>query len=209
MRNRWMVVVGALAFTVAMLALMGCAKPPETEMAAAQNALDEASASEAAKYAASEWTKAQSALNAAQNEVDAQNARFALFRDYEKAQMLLADATDQAQKTREAAVAGKEQARQEAQAAHDAAVARVEQARSLLTELEGCGRGVKGFTADLAALQGSLDGLMAEMPAIETSLASEDFSAATSRGTALEGQAGTLLSDLQNAHQKLGCRPKA
>ena len=109
MRNKKLVLGFAALMVVALTT--GCAKPPQQEIDAAKAAV---SASEA-------WDKAQQAMNAVNAEVEAQNQKFALFRSYTKAKELVAAATQAANEAKDAAIAGKEKAKNEAQAAIDAA----------------------------------------------------------------------------------------
>ena len=111
--------MGVMLLVVARLAV-GCAKPPQQEIDAAKAALTAAEQAEAPKYAAAEWDKAQQAMNAVNAELEAQQAKFALFRSYTKAKQLIADATNAANAAKEAGIAGKEKAKNEAQAAIDA-----------------------------------------------------------------------------------------
>ena len=89
------VLVGAMLLVVAVLAV-GCAKPPQQEIDGAKAALTAAEQAEAPKYAADAWDKAQQAMNAVNAELEAQNAKFALFRSYTKAKQLIAEAQNAA-----------------------------------------------------------------------------------------------------------------
>ncbi len=199
MRTRWLALAGLMVLAV------GCAQPPQQEMDAAKAALAEAESAEADKYASAEWSTAQQAMNAAQAEVEAQNAKFALFRSYGTAKELIADATAKANQARDAGAAGKEKARNEAQAAADAARAAVENAQTLLASLEQCRRKPKGFAADLEALKGSVSALAEQVGGIDAAFSSEDFLGAKASADALRGQAETLATDIGNAKTKIGC----
>lgn len=209
LNNRWWAVVGFLFATLLALSLMGCAAPPETEMQAARTALDEAKAADAPTYAEEDWSHAQSALAAAEAEIDVQRQKFALFRSYDQAVSLVATAQEEAEEAKSAAVTGKEQARTEAQAAYDEAQTTVEMARSLITEIETCGRPVKGLAADLATLRGGTDALSGELTTISTALSGGRYSEAEDLGQSLEEEAGKMVSDLQSAITTLGCQPTA
>jgi len=190
------------------LSVMGCAGPPQAELTAAHTALDGAKAAQAPTYAEEDWSQAQSALAAAEAEIEVQGKKFALFRSYDQAGDLIATATEKAGQARTAAVAGKERARTQAQTAYDQAQAAVEQARGLIAEIEGCGRPVKGMAADLASLRGGTDALAGELTAVAAALEGEQYPKAEELGQSLEEQAGKMVTDLQGAMTKLGCRPK-
>jgi len=102
----------AVILVLAVVAV-GCAKPPQQEIDAAQAALAGAQQAEAPRYAAESWDRAQQAMNAVNAELEAQNAKFALFRSYTKAKQLIADATNAANEAVQAGQAGKERAKNE------------------------------------------------------------------------------------------------
>jgi hypothetical protein len=93
----------------------------------------------------------------------------------------------------------------DSQAAIAAAQATVGTAEGYLADLEGCRRRPKGFAADLAALQGNLDGLKSELSSAESSHANGDYFQARSKADSVNSQGGTLVTDLEAAKQKLRC----
>jgi hypothetical protein len=195
---------GVALLATALLAV-GCAKPPQQELDAAKAALSDAEAAQAQSYAGSELAAARDALNAAQAEIDAQNAKFALFRSYKSASTMLADASTKATAAKDAAVAGKAKAKQEAEAAVQTAKDAVAQAQAKLTELEGCRRRPKGFAEDLATLKGQVDALAASAAGLDSQLTSEDYLGAKSAAESLTSQAQTLVADLDAAKTKIRC----
>ena len=80
-----------LPLLVALIA--GCSKPPEMEMAAADQAMQAAQATQASKYAAADWQMANDTLQAAKAEKAAQDSRFALFRSYGKSKAMFEKAS--------------------------------------------------------------------------------------------------------------------
>jgi hypothetical protein len=188
---------------VLVIGLAGCASPPQAEIDAAKAAVSAAESAEASKYAADAWNAANAAMDAANNELATQDAKMGLTRSYEEAKKLLADASAKASQAQEAAVAGKAQAKTDAETTLQGAKDALQQATTVLTELEGSRRKPKGFTADLTALRGSLDGLYAQVGEVESGIAAEDFLGAKAKAEALKSQADTLLADLQGAQAKL------
>lgn len=83
----------ALGLLLALALVTGCAKPPQQAVDAAKAALDAAQQAEANRYLANEFKAAQDSLNAALAEIEAQNSKFALTRNYDKAAKLLESAT--------------------------------------------------------------------------------------------------------------------
>ncbi len=198
------VVVGVMVLAVALVAV-GCAKPPQQEIDAAKAALDAAQQAEAPKYAPEAWDKAQQAMNAVNAELEAQAAKFALFRSYTKTKQLVADATKAANEAKDAGIAGKERAKNEAQAAIDAVKAAVETAKTAMADLEKCRRKPKDLRKDLEAMKGNLDGYAAQITEIEGAFGREDFFGAKAQAESLKGQVDAMVNDLQAAKTKIKC----
>ena len=197
-------VVGAVLVLVALISV-GCAKPPQQELDQSRAAMAAAEQAEAPKYAPDAWDKAQRAMNAVNAELEAQNAKFALFRSYTKAKQLVADATAAANEAKDAAVAGKEKAKNEAQAAIDGVKTSIENAQMLMADLEKCRRKPKDFRKDLEAMKGQLDEYANQVNDIQNAFDSEDFLGAKSQADSLKGQVDQMAEELQNAKTKLRC----
>jgi hypothetical protein len=99
-----------LAVALVLIGLMaaGCGKPPEVEMQSAQTALNDAKTAEAGTYAPTELDAASDSLAAAQAEVEKQNSKFALFRNYKEAARLYSAAQTSAEAAKQAAGVNKE-----------------------------------------------------------------------------------------------------
>ncbi len=69
---------------------VGCASAPSEQLTAAQEMLTQAQTAQADLYVADLYQAAQDSLAAAQTEIEAQNAKFALTRSYDRAEALLA-----------------------------------------------------------------------------------------------------------------------
>jgi hypothetical protein len=191
------VVLGAL--TVA------CAKPPQQELDGAKAAMASAQQAEAPKYAADAWDKAQQSMNAVNAEIEAQNAKFALFRSYTKAKQLIADATNAANAAKDAAVAGKEKAKNEARAAIDAVKTAIDTAKATMTALEKCRRKPKDLRKDLQLMKGNLDGYANQAAELETAFGKEDYFGAKAQAESLKGQVDNMNNELQAAKAKIKC----
>src|SRR5262245_59772947 len=75
-----------LAASVVFVAV-GCAKPPQDDIAATQAEMDKARQAQAETWAPNELKAADEAMNAAQTEINAQNEKW--FKNYDKAKELL------------------------------------------------------------------------------------------------------------------------
>lgn len=197
-------VVGLLVLAVVVLAV-GCAKPPQAELDAMKAALQAAEQAEAPKYAAADWDKAQQAVNAANAEVEAQNAKFALFRSYTRAKQLIDEATAAANAAKDAGVAGKQKAMNEAREAIDAAKASLAAAQEALAALEKCRRKPKDLKKDLEAQKGNLDGFATQVDQLESAFSQEDYFGAKAQAESLKGQIDNIGSELANAKTKIKC----
>jgi chromosome segregation ATPase len=189
---------------VALLAT-GCAKPPQQELDGAQAAMNEATQAEAATYAPDEYARAQESMNAVNAELEAQNAKFALIRSYNRTKELVATANQEAADAKAAAAAGKQQTMGDAQAAIDAAKASLAAAQTAMTELEACRRKPKGFSKDMEMMQATWDGYNAQVAELDAAYGREDYKGAQAQAESLKAQADTLLSDLQAAKEKIRC----
>jgi hypothetical protein len=105
----------ALGLILAVALVGGCAKPPQQAVDAAKAALDAAKQAEADRYLAGEFKAAQDSLNAAMAEIETQNSKFALTRNYDKAAKLLEAATTLANNITSQVDAKKEEVKVEAQ----------------------------------------------------------------------------------------------
>jgi hypothetical protein len=201
------VFVGVLLLVAAVLAV-GCAKPPQQEIDAVKAALTAAEQSEAPKYAAESWDKAQQAMNAVNAELEAQNAKFALFRSYTKAKQLIADATTAANAAKDAGIAGKEKAKNDATAAIDAAKAALTGAETLFASVEKCprARGAKEVKKDLVAVKGNLDAMKNQVADLDAKFAKEDFFGAKAAADTLKGQVDPVAKDLEGIKTKFKCK---
>jgi hypothetical protein len=192
---------------VAVLALVagGCAKAPSQELEAAQAALAEAEAAGASAYAPEQWQAAQTTLNAAQAKIEEQNGKLGMMRSYDDAKTLLAQAATEAGAARDAAAAGKEDARVASEAALAAVTESITSAQTLLRDLDRCPRKPKGFAVDLAELRGKVEGLGTQTADAQGVLAKEQFIEAKTMAESAQTQSATLVADLESALGKLGC----
>jgi len=198
------VFVGAVLLVAAVLAV-GCAKPPQQEIDAAKAALTAAEQAEAPKYAADAWDKSQQAMNAVNAELEAQNAKFALFRSYTKAKQLIAEAQNASNAAKDAGIAGKEKAKNEARAAIDAAKAGIDGVKQALVDLEKCRRKPKDLKKDIEMMKGNVDGYAAQVTEIEGAFGREDFFGSKAQADTLKGQVGAVATEIANAKTKIKC----
>lgn len=87
-----------IALSVLVVTFASCAKPPQAEMDAANAAIEQAKTAGADRYVAASFNAATEALKTAQAAVEEQNAKFALFRNYDAAKTTLASVNTLASK---------------------------------------------------------------------------------------------------------------
>jgi predicted DNA-binding protein YlxM (UPF0122 family) len=186
---------------VAAVVLAGCAKPPQMEIDAAKAALD-ASRASAAEYAASSLSAAEDALNQLNAELKAQEDKFALFRNYDKAKELSMAAKAAAEKAAADAEAAKEAVRAET-------VSLLESAKTSLTEvtemIAKAPRG-KGSAADLTVLKADVDAAAATFAEIEAALAEGRYLDAQAKARAANDTIARVRSEIEQAMQLAGGR---
>lgn len=154
---------GLLLLLVLMLA--SCAKAPEAEISAAEIAIERAGQSDAVTYAAEELLAAEDSLAMARSEVDRQNAKFFLFRNYGTAKEKALAAAETARRAADSAVTNKDLRRDEA----EKTLAEVQQTIADVREIfespigrrirraKGQRQAVEQIIAELDASEASLD----------------------------------------------------
>jgi len=194
-----MKLVGAVLMIGMLAAFAGCAKAPEETVAAVQSGIESARSAGAETYASDEFAKVNATFQQAQAEIEVQNGKFALFRSYKNAEALLAQAQTEAQQAQEAAVAGKERARNEATAAIDNARAALQAATDFLAQAP---RG-KGTRAELDAMQQELTTLQASLDEATGGMAGEDYINAKIKAELVTQKANEIQADVQAAITKV------
>jgi hypothetical protein len=87
-----------VAFSVLVVSLASCAKAPQAEIDAANVSIEAAKTAGADRYAPESFNAASEALKTAVTAVEEQNAKFALFRNYDAAKTTLASVSTLATK---------------------------------------------------------------------------------------------------------------
>lgn len=190
----------ALCSAVALvLAMVGCAKPPQLELDAAKQAVDTAKASEAEKYAPETLRAAQDSLDAANTETEHQKGRIFFLRNYDKAKSGALSASSIAAKAKEEAIAEKARRKQEAEAAVAAAAASIDSAK---VALEHAPVG-KGSEVDISQMKTDLAAAEAQLGEAKAAVTSEDFDGGKAKATAVKSTADGISSQVQAAAEKV------
>jgi len=192
-RILWVVALFAMA-----AALSSCAKAPQAEFDSANAKLEEARQAEAEKYAQMEFAAARDTLNAAQREIEAQNGKFALFRKYTHAKELIASAETQAVAAKQAAIDGKERAKNEADQLILQAQAAIDSANVLV------GKAPKGkeTRADLELIKSDLQGAQTSLEDAKASFGREEYLEAKAKAQAVVDKSNQLIAEVNAAIEK-------
>ena len=133
-------IVRAAAIVAAFVGIMGCQQAPTTEFEAARAAIQRADSVEADIYVADLYTAALDSFNAAEAEIEAQNAASGFSRDYSRANDLIAFALQAAEEAEGEVEGAKELVRAEADsliAVAEAAVSAVPESAVMQAEQAG------------------------------------------------------------------------
>jgi hypothetical protein len=182
-----------------MFILAGCAKQPSEDINAAQKAVEAAKAAGGDKYIPEDSKKVDDNLAAALNEIKAQDSKFALSRNYDKAKQMLAQVKADAEKVKTDVPSKKEEAKKNALAGQEAAKASIKEAKALLAKAP---RG-KGARADIEALKGDIKGLEDSVPELQQLIDKEDYVVATDKAKAIKEKADGVTNQIKEAMKKV------
>ena len=178
--------------------LAGCAEAPKQAIDATNAALEAAKAAEADRYAADLFNAAKDSLAAAMTEVENQNAKFALTRNYGRAQQLLDSALAGLSSAKDAAAANKEKVKVEADTLAKALAAGIESAKKLMTKAP---RGKEGKAA-LEMIQNDINAVEASVAEISTASTSGDYLSARDKAQAGLTKINSIIEELNQAIAK-------
>jgi hypothetical protein len=182
-----------------MFILVGCTKQPSEDINAAQKAVEDLKATGAEKYIPEDTKKVDDSLAAALNEIKAQDGKFALSRNYDKAKQMLAQVKADAEKVKVDIAAKKEEAKKNALAGQQAARASVKEAKALLAKAPMG----KGARADIEALKGDIKGLEDSVPELQQLIDKEDYAVATDKAKAIKEKADGVSNQIKEAMKKV------
>ena len=193
--------VAAVLLVGLLIGFAGCAKAPEEAVVATQTSIDAARTAGAETYASEALAKANATFQQAKAEIEVQNGKFALLRSYKNAEALLTQAQTEGQQAQQAAVEGKERARQEANTAIDAARAALQATNELFAQVPKPRKdpdkmSYEQLSAELSGLQVSLDEASAAM-------ASEEYINAKTKADLVVQTANAKQAELQAVVNKV------
>lgn len=184
---------------LALLLVAGCAKPPAEQIDAAEKAVKEAQQNGAATYAAEEYAKLEGTLAAMKKEVTDQDGKFALFRDYGKAEQLAASVKADGERVKTEAAKKKEEAKAAALQAQQVAQEAVKSTLDLVAQAP-----VGKDRAALEAIKNDADALKASLNQVQIAIDKEDYPAAQAQAKAINDKSQAVSAEIQNALAKVG-----
>jgi hypothetical protein len=177
----------------------GCAQPPADQINAAEQAVKDAQQSGAATYAANDYAKVEGLLTAMKQEVADQNAKFALLRDYGKAEQLAATTKAEAERVKADASKKMEEAKFAATQAQHGAEAAVQ------STLELVSRAPAGKDrAALESIKTDAQALKASLNDVQLMLDKSDYLGAQTKAKAIREKAEAVSHEIQTALAKIG-----
>ncbi len=188
------------AAVVLSLGVSSCQKPPQMEADQAKAAIEKAKTAEAAEYAPQDLSAAQDSLTKADTEVNTQNGKFALFRNYKKAKALYLSAQQTGATAEQNAIKNKEQARKDAEAALAKAKQDIQATKDLLNgkDAQALKRGKETREA-LKQIESELSATDSSLVQVQTLQGQEKYKQALSMANAADQKAQSLMQEVQQA----------
>lgn len=195
--NRTGQILGPLALVTLLAA--GCTQPPAEQLDAAEKAVADARQSGAPTYAADEYAKLEGTLAAVKKEVAEQDGKFALFRDYGKAEQLAASAKADAERVKTDTAKKKDEAKAAALQAQQVAQEAVKATVDLVAQAP-----VGKDRAALEAIKNDTEALKASLNQVQIAIDKEDYPAAQAQAKAIHDKSQALSGEIQQALAKVG-----
>jgi len=180
------------------LMLVGCAKPPQQELEAAQAALTAAVDAEADIYSTDYYLAAQDSFETAQMEIEAQGAKSSFSRNYDHAKTLLQYATQTAQTATEEVADRKEEVRVEA----DRLITEAQDAVMTAQDLLGKAPSGKEGAIALVSIQDGINGASTSLDSALTAQAMGKYAQARDLAQSAFNQASGLVNEMNQAIAK-------
>lgn len=188
-----------LLLAPALLLAVGCGKAPTDKLGEAEKAVMDAKLAGASAYVAEDFAKLDGMLSNARKEMDDQNAKFVLFRDYGKTEQLLASVQAEAPKLIEQTAKKKAEAKDAALKAHEEAKDAVKKAQALVAKAP-----VGKDRAAVEAIKNDAKALTASLNDVQMAMDAEDYLTAQAKAKAVQDKSQALSAEVKGALAKVG-----
>ena len=183
----------------ACLLMSGCAQPPADQINAADQAVKDAQQSGAATYVPDDYAKLEGLLSAMKTEVAEQDGKFALLRDYGKAEQLAATTKAEAERLKAEAAQKLEEAKFGATQAHHAAQASVTSTLELVAKAP-----VGKDRAALQTIKTDAEALKASLNDVQMMIDKGQHLGAETKAKAIQEKADAVSHEIETALAKIG-----
>ena len=175
--------------------IAGCSDAPTDQLEGSKTALEQARTAEAEIYASATFKEASDSLNAALVEIQKQDGKFSLMRDYDQAELIIKSVQQLAEKAQTEAVAEKERVR-----VQDSVL--VAEINALITEtrtaIANAPKG-KGSRVDLKMMRADIDAAAAALETETLEYQKGNYMVSFERLTTIKSQVAKVKSDIEAA----------
>ena len=182
-----------------LILISGCAQPPVDQINAAEQAVKDAQQSGAATYVANDYAKIEGLMAALKKEVADQDGKFALLRDYGKAEQLAATTKTEAERVKADATKKMEEAKAAATQAQQAAQEVVKSTLDLVAKAPaGKDR------AALESIKTDAEALKVSLNDVQMMLDKADYLGAQTKAKAIQEKGQAVSKEIETALAKIG-----
>jgi len=182
-----------------LILVSGCAQPPVDQINSAEQAVKDAQQSGAATYVANDYAKIEGLMAALKKEVADQDGKFALLRDYGKAEQLAATTKTEAERVKADATKKMEEAKSAATQAQQAAQEVVKSTLDLVAKAPaGKDR------AALESIKTDAEALKASLNDVQMMLDKADYLGAQTKAKAIQEKGQAVSKEIETALAKIG-----
>lgn len=191
--------LSSVAVFAVVVLMIGCSEAPVTEFDAGKKALETAQQAEAELYAPAVYKEAMDSLNAASVEIQKQDGRFSMLRDYDQAKATIAAAQQLAAKAASEAAVEKENMRLlDSTLIVEIDALMVEAKTALAKAPKG-----KGTRLDIKVMQTDLDAAATALTAATTDYQAGNYLVARDKLQAVKSQITRVKNDIGAAVTKV------
>ena len=187
----------ALSLVMMLILVASCAKAPQDQVESARASLKAAQDAEAGTYAKDAMANAEQQMAALDEEMKAQQGKFALFRSYGKTKEMAAAAQAAADSAKNAAQEGKARARDEASMAINDAKAIADSTQTMLDHAPVG----KGSMTDIQAMKQDMATIKMNLSEADSAFAAEQYNEAKAKADAARSSAQSIQQSITQARE--------